>query len=299
VTARAAEDQVLEIEGRRIELTNPDKPLYPSGFTKRDMVEYYAAVAPAILPHLSGRAVTLRRFPDGLEGPTWFQTRCRGRPSWMRTAPIRLRGGEVHEYCLIEDAAGLVWAANQAAIELHPFLADHDRPDRPLSAVFDLDPGPPAGLADTCEVALWLRDELDRRGLRSLAKASGSRGVHVVIPLDGTQTFENTKRFARAAADRLAAERPDRVTARLEHRAREGKVMVDWRQNDAMRSTVAPYSLRARRRPVVSAPLSWDEVAQGAKDPAIVELGPAEVLHRLRTIGDPFEAASRLRQRLP
>jgi bifunctional non-homologous end joining protein LigD len=299
VTARAAADEVVEIEGRRIELTNPDKPLYPNGFTKRDVVEYYAAVAPAILPHLSGRPVTLRRFPDGLEGPTWFQTRCRGHPPWMRTAPIRVRGGETHDYCLIDDAAGLVWAANQAAIELHPFLADHDRPDRPVAAVFDLDPGPPAGLADTCKVARWLRDELEGVGLRSFAKASGSRGVHVVIPLDGTQTFEDTKRFARAVADRLAAQRPDRVTARLEHRAREGKVMVDWRQNDPMRSTVAPYSLRARRRPVVSAPLTWDEVARGADDPAAVELRPNEVLVRLRTIGDPFEPVTRLRQRVP
>jgi bifunctional non-homologous end joining protein LigD len=287
----------MEIEGRRLSLSNLDKPLYPSGFTKGDMVEYYVRVAPAILPHLAGRPVTLRRFPDGLEGPTWFQTRCRGRPPWMRTAPIRIRRGEVHEYCLIEDRPSLAWAANQAAVELHPFLWRHEQPERPLVAVFDLDPGPPAGLAEACSVALRLRDLLGETGLRSFPKASGSRGIHVVVPLNADVTFDRTKAFGRQVAGRLAGEDPARITDRLEHPAREGRVMVDWRQNDRMRSTVAPYSLRARRRPVVSAPLTWEEVERGTGEPAALELDPAAVLDRVAD-GDLFEPVLQVAQRL-
>jgi bifunctional non-homologous end joining protein LigD len=288
----------IEIEGRRLSLSNLDKALYPTGFTKGDLVEYYIRVAPVILPHLAGRPVTLRRFPDGLDGPTWFQTRCRGRPPWMRTAPIRIRRGEVHEYCLIEDRPSLAWAANQAAVELHPFLWRHEQPERPLLAVFDLDPGPPAGLAEACTVALRLRDLLGEAGLRSFAKASGSRGIHVVVPVHADVTFDRTKSFGREVAGQLAGQDPARITDRLEHPAREGRVMVDWRQNDKMRSTVAPYSLRARRRPVVSAPLTWEEVERGTDEPASVELSPDTVLHRVAD-GDLFEPVLELSQRLP
>jgi bifunctional non-homologous end joining protein LigD len=216
----------------------------------------------------------------------------------MRTAPVRLRRGEVHEYCLLDDRPSLVWAANLSAIELHPFLADHHDPDRPLALVLDLDPGRLAGLAEACRVALLVRQGLEAEGLASFPKASGSRGIHVHVPLNTPVTFEETKSFARALAGRLAREYPEQAVDRIEQRAREGRVLVDWGQNDARRSIVAPYSLRARRRPVVAAPLSWREVERGIDRPGSVELGPEELLDRLDRDGDPFASVLTLRQRL-
>jgi bifunctional non-homologous end joining protein LigD len=253
----------MEIEGRRLSLSNLDKALYPSGFTKGDMVEYYVRVAPAILPHLAGRPVTLRRFPDGLEGPTWFQTRCRGRPPWMRTAPIRIRRGEVHEYCLIEDRPSLAWAANQAAVELHPFPWRHERPERPVAAVFDLDPGPPAGLAECARVALLLREVLGELGLSVFAKTSGSLGLHLHVPLGTPHDGDDVKRFARVVAEALASAHPRDVIAEVDKSRRPGKVFIDWLQNDATRQTVAPYSLRGLPWPTVAAPVTWEEVERG------------------------------------
>jgi bifunctional non-homologous end joining protein LigD len=269
-------------------LKNLDKPLWPA-FTKGEMIEYYRAVAPALLPHLRGRAVTLARFPDGVDGPGWYQSNCPHGAT--RTATVTGPSGKTVRYCLIDDEQDLVWAANLGTLELHPFLARADAPDRPLAVVLDLDPGGPAGLRECCEVAARIRDML--LPLHSFVKTSGAKGLHVYLPVDAT--YGETKPFAREFARTLAARMPDLVTDKPLKAARAGKVYVDWAQNDANRSTIAPWSLRATRVPLVSMPLEWEELA----DPGALAFTPARALRRLRERGDPFRPALELRQRLP
>jgi bifunctional non-homologous end joining protein LigD len=292
VTARAAQGpgpvRAIEAGGRTVLLSNPDKALFPAtGFTKLDLARYYLAVAPALLPHVAGRPVTLARFPDGVDAPGWYQTNCPGaRPRWMRVASVRGAHGQQLQYAVLDEPAALVWAASMAAIELHPLLAAVDAPDRPRALVVDLDPGAPAGLPECALLALRLRDLLDRAGLRAFPKLSGGRGLHLHAPLDGGARFPEAKAFARAVARELAREDPARVTDRMPLAERAGKVLVDWRQNDAGRSLIAPYSLRAATVPVVAAPLRWDEVEWIAAEGRPLWLGPAEVLERLARDGD-------------
>jgi bifunctional non-homologous end joining protein LigD len=263
-TARARDEGRIEdlaIEGRRIRLTNLDRVLWPrTGFTKADMIAHYRSVAANLVPYLAGRPLTLGRFPMGVDGPGWAQTECRGRPPWLRTAPVRLKGGRLRHYCLVEDEASLVWVANQGSIELHPFLWRVTDPERPTEIVFDLDPGPGTGLSQACLVAVWLRELLAGHGLDAWAKTTGSAGVHVHVPLEQRTTFEATKAFARAAAARLAREHPDLVLDRMARSLRDGRVFVDWAQNGPRRSLIAPWSLRATPVPAVATPLGWDEV---------------------------------------
>ena len=289
----------LELGGRRIRVSNRGKVLWrEAGFTKGDVVDYYLAVAPVLLPHLAGRAVTLRRFPDGIEGWSWYQMQWpRGHPDWLPSRPLPGRGLE--RFCLVDDVASLAWAANLAAIELHPLLARADSPHEPTVLAFDLDPSPPADIVDCCDVALAIRHALG--GLASFPKTSGSVGLHVYVPLNTPHSFADTKAFARALAERLAAERPDAVTADQRRALRSGKVLVDWLQNDATRSTVAPYSLRAAGWPTVSTPLTWDEVgeARAARRPDLLTFQPADVLARVERLGDLFEPVLAVRQSLP
>ncbi|BDG01805.1 non-homologous end-joining DNA ligase [Anaeromyxobacter oryzae] len=293
----------LAVGGRTVRITRPEKILYPAtGFTKRDLVEYLVAVAPAMLPHLAGRAVTLARFPDGVDGGYWFQANCPGgKPDWLPVAEVTGTRGQTLRYCRLEEPAALAWAANTGAIELHPFLARADRPGAPTALVFDLDPAPPAALLEAAAAALVVRRLLARAGLAALPKTSGASGLHVVVPLDGTQTFDETKAFVRAAAEALAAAAPDRFAARLSRSGRGGKVLIDWRQNAGGLQTVAPYSLRGTPLPLVSTPVSWDEVedAVRAGDAARLAFGPAEVLARLERLGDPFAPALAGGQRVP
>jgi bifunctional non-homologous end joining protein LigD len=290
----------LEIGGRRVHLSRPEKVLYPAtGFTKREVVEYLLAVAPVLLPHLAGRAVTLGRFPDGVDAPWWFQSNCPpGKPEWIPTVEVRGARGQRLRYCRLEERAALAWAASTGAIELHPFLARADRPDAPLAAIFDLDPTPPAGLAECCAVALRVRALLAGIGLASVVKTSGAKGIHVFVPLRGGDGFGATKAFVRAVAERLAADDPALVTARMDRAARAGRVMIDWRQNAAGLQTVAPYSLRGSAVPRVSAPVAWEEVEAGAAGERL-EFGPAEALERVERLGDPFAPALAGDQRLP
>jgi bifunctional non-homologous end joining protein LigD len=285
-----AERRTLEVEGRTVLLSNPDKVLFPeTGFTKRDLAEYYLAVAPALLPHLAGRPVTLARFPDGVDAPGWYQTNCpSGRPEWLRIAEVRGARGQTLRYCFLDCPAALAWAANAAAIELHPLLATADAPATARALVLDLDPRPPAGLAECARLALRLRALLSAVGLATFPKTTGGRGLHLHVPLDGEAGFERTKAFARALAREVAREDPGSVTERMPLAERAGKVLVDWRQNDPNRSVIAPYSLRAASVPLVAAPLRWDEVARVAAsaDERPLRLGPAEVLSRLRRDGD-------------
>ena len=269
-------------------LKNLEKPLWP-GFTKGEMIAYYREVAPVLLPHLAGRAVTLARFPDGVDGPGWYQSNCPA--GGARTVSITGPSGKTVRYCLIEDEEALVWAANLGSIELHPFLARADAPDRPLALVFDLDPGPPAGLMACCEVARLLRERLSP--LQSFVKTSGAKGLHVYVPVEAT--YAQTRPLARALAARLAEELPALVTDKPHKAQRAGKVFIDWGQNDPNRSTIAPWSLRATRAPLVSMPLRWEELSQ----PRALAFTPQRALERLRREGDLFRPVLELRQPLP
>ena len=280
----------------RLRLTSPARLVWPeAGFTKGEMLAYYRGVAPVLLPHLADRPVTLARFPEGVDRYGWYQTQCRG-PSWI---PRRRVGTQ--DYCLLSDLPSLLWAANAGAIELHPLLSRGERVEQPTAVVFDLDPGPPAGLRECCAVALLLRERLAAAGLASFVKTSGSLGLHVLVPLNAPATFAAGKAFARGVATELAAELPDRVVWRPERSLRRGKVLVDWGQNAATRSLVAPYSLRAMPVPTVAAPLTWDEVerASGTASADDLVFPPAAVRERIERLGDPFRAVLELVQRLP
>ncbi len=285
-------------------LTNLAKVLWPDGgFTKGQMVDYYARVAPVLLPHLARRPLTLARFPDGVDGPGWYQTSCPHPPPWMPTlaVPSPRAGGSGRDYCLVNDLASLLWVANLAAIELHPLLSRAPDLAEPTSVIFDLDPGPPAGLLDAAAVSLLVRQAVEALGLGCMAKTSGSAGVHVHVPLNTPATYEETKPFARAVATVLARSHPDRVVAQMERALRPGKVFVDWSQNHANKSTAGVYSLRAQRTPVVSTPLRWEEVeeavATGDEDRLVFDAFGA--LERVDRHGDLFAPLLTLHQTLP
>jgi bifunctional non-homologous end joining protein LigD len=281
----------LRLDGRQVRLTHPQRVLWPRvGFTKRQLVDYLLAIAPVLLPHVRGRGLTLRRFPEGVHGPGWFQAECRGCPSWMRTFDVAGQAGRTWHYCVVDDTAGLVWTANLGTLELHPFLSTIDRPTEPTALVLDLDPGPPAGLLACGRLALVLRSRLADLGLTAFVKTSGSVGLHVEVPLAPGHSFDRTKAFARSLAACGSAERPDLVTDVIDRSRRGGLVYLDWIQNDQSRSTVAPYSLRATPWPLVSTPLTWSELEEAvATDrPESLVFGPGDVLGRVERLGDLF-----------
>lgn len=292
----------VEIEGRRLGLTNLDKILWPeAGVTKGKLIEYYVRLAPVILPHLDGRPLTLRRFPDGVDGVSWHQNECRGEPDWFRVFETRGVGGRLLRFCLADDLASLVWLANQAAVELHPFQWRTDAPRRPMTLVFDLDPGPPADLVASARVGLLLRDLLAEVGLVAFPKTSGSLGVHLHVPLARSHGDEELKAFARAVAETLARRHPDEVVAEMKRERRAGKVFVDWLQNDATRQTVAPYSLRGTPWPVVATPLTWEEVERAVAErrPELLTFLADDVIERVDAHGDLFADVLGLEQDLP
>jgi bifunctional non-homologous end joining protein LigD len=287
---------------RDVAFSNLGKVLWPvSGMTKGQMIDYYRAVAPALVPQVAGRAMTLARFPDGVSGAGWFQMNCRGNPEWVQIAEVEGRSGAKLRYCVINDSASLLWVANLGTIELHPFLSSVDTSDRPHAVVFDLDPGPPAGLLAAAEIALRLRGQLDALGLSSFPKVSGRAGMHVYVPVNGGHSFEETRAFARATARELSAAVPGQVVEQMSRAARAGKVFIDWRQNHAGLSTIAPWSLRAIPRPRVACPVRWEEVARAVreKNEAMLSFGPEDALRRLDALGDLFEPVVRLKQALP
>lgn len=288
----------VEVEGRRVALSSPDRVLWPAtGFTKGEMIAYYAAVAPALLPHLRDRPLTLKRYPEGVDRGFWFDKQCAHAPDWIprTTVASRMIAGKTLNYCLVNDLPALVWAANHAAVELHPLLAAATDVERPTVVAFDLDPGAPAGMAEARAVAIDLRGLLDGLGLATWPKTSGGKGIHVFVPLNTPVGYDDTKRFARAVAALLAERHPDRVTDRMDKSRRPGKVFVDWSQNDPTKTTVVAYSLRAQRRPTVSTPLTWDEVEAGGD----LAFGPDEVLARVEAHGDLFAPVLDVRQTLP
>jgi bifunctional non-homologous end joining protein LigD len=292
----------VRVGARTLALTNLDRVLWPStGTTKAELIDYYARIAPAIVPHLAGRPLMIWRWPEGVHRPGWDQFECRGRPEWMASYRLEMRKGEIATTCVINDAASLVWIANQGTVELHPFLARSDAFQRPSAVVFDLDPCPPAGAVASCRVALLLREILGALSLASFPKMSGRAGMHVYVPLNSDVGYAATKAFARAAARLLAREHPDLIVDRMSRSLRWGKVFIDWSQNDERKQTIAAYSLRATERPFVSAPVTWDEVARAARrsDASALVFSPADVLERWRTLGDPFAPVETLRQSLP
>jgi bifunctional non-homologous end joining protein LigD len=288
---------------RVVSVSRLDKVLWPdAGFTKRDLVAYLVAVAPAILPHLARRPATLARFPEGVAEPGFFQSNCPpGRPDWLRVAELEGRLGQKLQYPLLDEPAALAWVANLAAIELHPFSWTVDRPRAPRALVLDLDPGAGAGLAACCRVALRLREVLHAARLRAWPKTSGAKGLHLFAPLDTTQRFDAVKAFARALAGELAARFPAEVTDRMPIGARSGKVLLDWRQNAPGLSMVAPYSIRAGPVPMVSTPLRWEEVEEAAATGEMRRLRfqPADVLARLARWGELFRPVLAGGQRIP
>ena len=293
----------LEIDGRTVPVSNLDKVLYPqAAFTKADIIAYYIDVADAILPHLRGRPLTLKRYPEGVKEPFFYQKNAPAhRPRWVKTVAVPTQRRVVH-YLLANDLPTLVWAANLAALELHVSLASAKTPHRPDLMVFDLDPGPPAGLAECCRVALALRRCLKRDGLDAYPKTSGIKGLQVYVPLNAPRiTFAHTKDYAKRMAESLTRKMPDLVLPRMSKALRTGKVFIDWSQNDPKKTTVCVYSLRAVEIPSVSTPVTWEEVERAAVsgDASRLRFGPPDVLYRLNTQGDLFNPLTHQIQRLP
>jgi bifunctional non-homologous end joining protein LigD len=278
--------------------------LWPeSGFTKGQVIDYYARVADALLPHLRRRPLTLKRYPNGTEGGFFYEKRCPGhRPDWVATAPIwsGRNEGEI-DYCLCNDRATLIWLAQLAALELHPSLSLAVEIEQPTVLAFDLDPGAPADILDCCRVGLRLRDLFDGIGLESFPKTSGSKGLQVYVPLNGDATYERTKPFAHAVAQALERNDPGLVVSRMAKNLRKGKVLVDWSQNDEHKTTVSVYSLRARERPTVSTPVSWEEVERALEqeDRDSLSFEASEVIERVNDRGDLFAPVLELTQELP
>jgi bifunctional non-homologous end joining protein LigD len=302
-----ASSRQVEVDGRELKLTNLEKVLYPkAGFTKGEMVDYYAKVADAMVPHLRGRAVTLRRFPEGVEDldSAFFEKRCpKHRPQWVKTTNVRAgpNAGNI-DFCVCDGRPTLVWMAQLAAIELHPSLSLGRAPTRPTVLAFDLDPGPPADVVDCCRVALRLRDLFGHFGVECFPKTSGSKGMQVYVPLNSKKvSYDKTKPFAKAIAQLLEKQTPDLVLSKMKKVEREGKVFVDWSQNHRSKTTIAVYSLRARERPTASTPVSWDEVEAVADsgDGSSLVFDSNAVLERIEKHGDLFAPVLELQQELP
>lgn len=299
-----AKKSELKVGGKKVTVTNLSKVLYPeTGFTKGDLIQYYIDVSPALLPHLKNRPVTLKRYPDGVEGFFFYERHCPDhRPAWVKTARAERHseGGPV-DYCVFGDLPALVWAANLADIELHAFLHRGSSTNRPAAVAFDLDPGPPADIIHCCRVALWMKEIFDALGLQSFAKTSGSKGMQVYVPLNTAVTYEKTKTFSKTIAQYLEREHPREVVSKMQKSLRKGKVLIDWSQNDDHKTTVCVYSLRAKSHPTVSTPLQWREVelALKKKDAKRLVFETGDVLKRIKKHGDLFAPVLTLKQKLP
>jgi bifunctional non-homologous end joining protein LigD len=297
-----AGDVTVEVDGRLVRLTTLDRVLWPQvGATKRDLIRYVTEFAPLLLAHVGDHPLTLRRFPDGVAGKSFFQTRAPVHPSWVRTVTLTTPAkGKVLDVVVLDDVASLVWAANISAIELHPYLGTADEFDRPTMVVFDLDPGPPADLVSCCDVALTVRTVLDAVGLRSWPKVSGAKGLHVHVPVDSAD-YSATRLFAHAIARMTATHMPANVTTTMNRRERRGRVFIDWMQNHPWKSTISPYSLRGMSYPSVAAPVTWDEVERVTASRSAREIVflAGDMAARIDRHGDLMADAIGWRQPLP
>ena len=288
----------VDVEGRRLSLSNLDKVMYPAvGFTKGQVIDYYTRIAPVVLPHLRDRPLTLKRYPNGVEGGHFYEKNAPShRPEWVRVAPIELSTKTI-PFVLCNDLPTLVWVAQLASLELHPSLSLAEDINRPSVMAFDLDPGPGAGLPECCEVAFILREALAKLKLDCFAKTSGSKGIQVYVPLnvDDVDYDHGSKALSHALARHLEDQHPKLIVSSQKKELRQGKVLIDWSQNDENKTTVGVYSLRARERPTVSTPLGWDEL----EDPDALVFEAADVLERVEAHGDLFAPVAELRQELP
>jgi bifunctional non-homologous end joining protein LigD len=295
---------IVEVQGRKLKLTNLEKVLYPAAeFTKGQVVDFYVRIAPVLVPHLAGRPLTMKRYPGGVEQEYFFEKNApMHRPDWVKTAPVWSESNRrtIH-YILANDLPTLVWIANLASIELHPSLSLAADIQTPTMIVFDLDPGPPANIVQCAQVSLWVREIFDHFGLRSFPKTSGSKGLQIYVPLNTKTSYEQTKSFAHAVARLLEQEHPELVVSDMKKAVRTNKVFVDWSQNDEHKTTISVYSLRAREHPTVSTPVTWDEVEQALKkkDGGRLVFEAKDVLARVEKLGDLFEPVQKLKQKLP
>src|SRR5271154_2819726 len=299
-----AMDSSIEVQDKQLKLSNLEKVLYPAtGFTKQQVIDYYVRIAPAMLPHLAGRALTRKRYPNGVDEEFFYEKNApQYRPEWVKTVPIWSGSNRrtIH-YILADDLATLVWLANLAAIELHPSLSLAKDITCPTMMVFDLDPGAPANIVQCCQVGLWLREIFEHFGLQSFPKTSGSKGLQVYVPMNTPTNYDSTKPFAHALAQLLEHEHPEMVVSDMKKQVRTGKVLVDWSQNDEHKTTVAVYSLRAREHPTASTPVTWEEVERALKkkDANLLVFEAKQVVARVDKMGDLFAPVLELKQRLP
>ena len=294
----------LVVEGRKLSVSNLDKILYPKvGFTKGQVIDYYIRVAPVLLPHLKDRPLTMKRYPDGVEGEFFYEKNCpEHRPKWVQTARVWSESNDrIMNYCLVQDLPTLVWAANLADLELHTSLSRKNKIERPTMMVFDLDPGAPADIVQCCQVGLWLRDLLGQMKLKTFAKTSGSKGLQIYVPLNTAVTYDQTKNLSLALAQYLEREHADLVTSNMSKAVRKGKVFVDWSQNDEHKTTICVYSLRAEEEPTVSTPVAWNEAENCLKKKKadLLRFRSDQVLARVEKRGDLFEPVEELKQKLP
>jgi len=283
----------LIVGDRKIQVSNLDKVLYPkAGFTKGQVIDYYIRVAPVILPHLRDRPLTMKRYPDGVEGEFFYEKNCPShRPKWVQTAQVWSESNDrMMNYCLVQDLPTLVWAANLADLELHTSLSRKNNIERPTMMVFDLDPGAPADIVQCCQVGIWLRDLLGNMKLKSFPKTSGSKGLQVYVPLNALVTYDQTKDLSRALAQHLEGEHVDLVTSNMSKAVRKGKVFVDWSQNDEHKTTICVYSLRAREEPTVSTPVTWEEVENclKTKKANLLKFRSDKIIARVKKKGRPL-----------
>jgi len=298
-----AAKQTLDVNGTKVDVSNLEKIFYPKArFTKGNVIDYYVRISSVLLPHLQDRPITLKRYPDGVEGFFFYEKKCPDhRPKWIKTTKVtKSEGGEIN-YCVINDLPSLVWAANLADLELHTFLHKAPSIRRPTAIAFDLDPGPPADIVLCCKVGLWLKGLFDALSLNSFAKTSGSKGLQVYIPINSAVTYDKTKEFSHAIAELLESQSPEAVVSKMLKNLRAGKVLVDWSQNDDHKTTVNVYSLRAKDYPTVSTPVTWEEVDAVAHSKKTTSLSfeSKEVLQRVDKMGDLFAPVLSLKQKLP
>jgi len=294
----------LIVDDRKLQVSNLDKVLYPKpGFTKAQVIDYYIRIATALLPHLKDRPLTMKRYPDGVEGEFFYEKNCPvHRPKWVQTAKVWSEGNQrIMHYCLANNLPTLVWAANLADLELHTSLSKKTNIGRPTMMVFDLDPGAPADIVQCCQIGIWLRELLEGMKLKAFAKTSGSKGLQMYVPLNTAVTYDQTKGLSRSLAQRLERDHPDHVTSNMSKSVRKGKVFVDWSQNDEHKTTICVYSLRAKEEPSVSTPVTWSEVENCLKKKRaeLLRFRSDQTLVRVEKHGDLFEPVQTLKQKLP
>jgi bifunctional non-homologous end joining protein LigD len=292
----------IEVDGKVLQLSNLDKVMYPAtGFTKAQVIDYYIRISPVLLPHLKDRPLTMKRFPDGIEGPHFYEKNAPSHtPDWIKTFTVRSSRKQIR-YVMINDLPTLVWSANLANLELHTFLARAPKVSQPTMIVFDLDPGPPADVIDCAQIAFWIQELADSFKLKSFVKTSGSKGLQLYIPLNAPTDYHATKTFSKTIAETVESQYPDKATSNMSKELRVGKVFIDWSQNSESKTTANVYSLRAKERPYVSLPVTWEELKRALEkaDPASLYMEADEVLKRIEKVGDLFEPLLELKQKIP